>query len=388
MKATVPAFILLAGICAAIIVSGSREKAPQSGTSFRSPSPEDSGLISTSIGKQILEGVGISSPNESELILAPPGALAELFNSVSGSAPSASVDQVSQQAIALLKQAAQTNDREIYKQIASLPKGCRGCSEFFEQTRSVFADKALNYDQRLFLAGALAASGDSANQSFLVGEIRKAANDPASAELSAAALARQLERQQQGGPISDDVIDDLSNDLGEENPYLRDAALSILTRQGSLEAAQALYNYTLENQDRDGFYRQGMGLGHIKPSQEAFPFLRDLVRRRDQFSHLAVKALLNAGQDGISEVISLLGEVDGPKPDKGLLQNAVDHVPVYGAALRQMDSLRASPNSNIRELAQQVVREHQSQINALRKEIEYNEFYEAGIKLDAPRTEY
>ena len=121
---------------------------------------------------------------------------------------------------------------------------------------------------------------------------------------------------------------------------------------------------------------------------EAFPFLQDLVRRRDQYSHLAVKALLNAGQDGISEVISLLSEVEGAKPDKGLLQNAVDHVPVYGAALRQMDNLRGSANPTVRELAQQVVREHQSQINALRKEIEYNEFYESGIKLDAPRSEY
>jgi hypothetical protein len=389
MKVTVPAFFLLAGICAAIIVSGSNDEQPNAGVTSPRAISGDKSSTSSQIGEQLLTGSGdITSDDSSELILAPPGALAELFNSVSGAAPKASVDTVTHQAVALLRQAAESNDKEIYKQIGALPKGCRGCAEFFEQTRGILADKGLPYDQRLFFAGALAASGAPSNQSFLLGEIRKAANDPAGADVSAAALARQLERQQQGGPISDEVIDELSNDLSEENPYLRDAALSILTRQGSLQAAQSLYSYTIENQDRDGFYRQGMGLGHITPSQEAFPFLRDLVRRRDQYSHLAVKALLNAGQDGISEVISLLSEVEGAKPDKGLLQNAVDHVPVYGAALRQMDNLRGSANPTVRELAQQVVREHQSQINALRKEIEYNEFYESGIKLDAPRSEY
>jgi hypothetical protein len=285
---------------------------------------------------------------------------------------------------ALLKEAARTGSKALLDEIGALPKNCPGCGELFRTIQELFKDSSLSSDEQIYLASALAASGTASNQAFLYDQFRRASADPSSAPIPAATIARQLERNQQGGPLAGEVVDQITNDLQSDNPYLREAAISLLTRQRSREAAERLYEYTVNNADRDGFYRQGMGLGLMTPEPEAFPFLEDLVRKQDQYSHLALKALLNGGADGVGAAMSLLAEIPGSVANRALIMGAVDHIPMYGPTLKYIESLTSSPNPTIKELARDVVREYQSRQAALKKGIEYNENYASGIILPTP----
>jgi hypothetical protein len=122
----------------------------------------------------------------------------------------------------------------------------------------------------------------------------------------------------------------------------------------------------------------------MTPEPEAFPFLEDLVRKQDQYSHLALKALLNGGADGVGAAMSLLAEIPGSVANRALIMGAVDHIPMYGPTLKYIESLTSSPNPTIKELARDVVREYQSRQAALKKGIEYNENYASGIILPTP----
>lgn len=310
-----------------------------------------------------------------ELLLSPPDPFTKGLGTSGESAHSA---------VEVLRAGAQTGDKALLTEIAGLPKNCPGCAAFFSQVRDTYSRDGLTTDERIYLSSALAASGRAENQEFLYDQFRRAAADPTVALVPPATLARQLERNQQGGPLAGDVVDQVANDLQSENPYIRDAAISLLTRQHSLQAAQSLYEYTVNSSDRDGFYRQGMGLGLMTPEPDAFPYLDDLVRKQDQYSHLALKALLNAGSEGISRAVSILQDLQSPDPNRTLIQGAVDHIPMYGPSLALMRSLQGSSNPTVAELAQEVVREHDSREAALKKGIEYNDNYAAGIIMPTP----
>ncbi|NDC39113.1 MAG: hypothetical protein EBZ48_13885 [Proteobacteria bacterium] len=322
-----------------------------------------------------LEQPTLPSGELSGLLLSPPDA---------STFASETIQDNARQAVEVLKEGARTGNKTLLKEIASLPKNCPGCSEFFLKTREAFSASDLSTDERIYLSSALAASGRADNQEFLYDQVRRAAADPSAAAVPPATLARQLERNQQGGPLAGDVVDQVTNDLSSENPYLRDAAISLLTRQHSLQAAQSLYEYTVNNAARDGFYREGMGLGLMTPDPEAFPYLQDLVRKQDQYSHLALKALLNAGPNGITQAVSLLQEMQSSGPNRALIQGAVDHIPMYGPSLTYMKGLQGSANPTVAELAQEVVREYNSRQAALKKGIEYNDNYASGIIMPTP----
>jgi len=48
--------------------------------------------------------------------------------------------------------------------------------------------------------------------------------------------------------------------------------------------------------------------------------------KRDQYSHLAVKALINGGQPGLQIVFDILNNSKDGEADRKLLQEAIDHV--------------------------------------------------------------
>ena len=91
----------------------------------------------------------------------------------------------------------------------------------------------------------------------------------------------------------DDVVTELSGYVNSNNELLQESAVAAITNQGSKLAAETLYKHTVEKGDADGYYSLGIGLGELIPDDETLPYLNELVSKRDKYSHLAVKALLN-----------------------------------------------------------------------------------------------
>lgn len=303
-------------------------------------------------------------------------------------------------AVGFLRTAAANGDKSFIDEISKLPSECPSCKRFFAQTRNLFNSSELSYDEKAYIARALAASGKAENQSFLIQEMNKAANPESSAaattqdgsstasgtegavnslpedtSLPPATIGNELEKQK----LAPEAIKELEPSLDSPNKYLREAAISILTRQNSLEAVQELYEFTASQSDPRGYYNKGMGLGHLTPSEAAFPYLESLVQRHDAYSHLAFKALLNAGEPGRARAFAMLESMGGAEVDRSIIVNAVDHIPLKGPALQEMKGLLSSPNPTIRELASQAVAERQSQIDEQNKVIELNQYSDLGL---------
>lgn len=175
----------------------------------------------------------------------------------------------------------------------------------------------LKADERSYYAELLAISGRAENVRTLVEAINTARN---AEEANVYAEALELSA---GG---DDVVRLLGEQLGASNDTLREAAVAAITNQGSRLAVETLYKNTAERGDPDGYYSAGIGLGEVVPEPEALPYLQDLAMKRDQFSHLAVKSLLNTGLDGTKIVIDVLSNSRNEEFDREMLKGAKDHV--------------------------------------------------------------
>ena len=56
------------------------------------------------------------------------------------------------------------------------------------------------------------------------------------------------------------------------------------------------------------------------------PYLQQIMNKRDPYSHLAVKALLNGGLPGLKIVLDSLNGSKDPDFDRKMLKDAKDHV--------------------------------------------------------------
>jgi len=88
------------------------------------------------------------------------------------------------------------------------------------------------------------------------------------------------------------------------NETIQEASIAAVTNQGTRLAAELLYNQTQKAGDPDGYYSRGIGLGEFIPDPDAIPYLQELVKKQDQYSPLAVKALINSGTDGLRLVLN------------------------------------------------------------------------------------
>ena len=102
--------------------------------------------------------------------------------------------------------------------------------------------------------------------------------------------------------------------------------VAAITNQGSRLAAETLYDFTREKGDANGFYDIGIGLGELIPDEEVLPYIQELALKRDKYSHLAVKAMLNEGLEGLQMVFDVLSNSPNPDFDRKMLEDAVDHV--------------------------------------------------------------
>jgi hypothetical protein len=231
--------------------------------------------------------------------------------------PAAEVYGSAAEALAAVLKGAKDYDDVILEQFTQPGDDCTWCPDFYKQVKSTLTSAETSQEQKSYLAEILAISGRLENTEALVESI-KSAKSPEEADLFAEALELTVGKE--------DVARYLGEQMGSTNETLREAAVAAVTNQGSRLAAELLVKNMVERGDPDGYYSLGIGLGEFIPDEEAIPVLQDVIQKRDQFSHLGVKALINSGLNGLRAVFDELESSRDPENDKKMLKDALDHV--------------------------------------------------------------
>ncbi len=231
--------------------------------------------------------------------------------------PAIEVYKNADDALVALKAASKTYDDSVLEQFSEPDPSCSWCEGLYGNLNKMILSPDVSADEKSFYAEVLAISGRVNNIKTLV-EAIKASPKPEDADIYAEALELSLGK--------DDVTAYLGTQLTGANDTLRESLVAALTNQNSRMAAETLYKNTVERADADGYYSSGIGLGEFIPDEEALPFLQEALLKRDQYSHLAAKALLNSGVDGLRMVLDNLESSRDSDFDRKLLKDAVDHV--------------------------------------------------------------
>ena len=263
--------------------------------------------------------------------------------------PATEVYKSAEEALRAVKEAAADYDDLVLDQFTDLPANCTWCDNFYRSLKELLGSADLKADERSYYAELLAISGRVENIKALVDALGAAKN---SEEANVYAEALELST---GG---DDVARLLGEQLGSSNETLREASVAAITNQGSRLAAELLYKNTVDRGDPDGYYSAGIGLGELVPEPETLPYLQDLAMKRDAYSHLAVKSLLNSGLDGTKIVVDVLSNSKNPDFDREMLKGAKDHVAYDEEVVAYLKTVAESSQAPaVREFARDVISE-------------------------------
>lgn len=298
----------------------------------------------------------------------------------------AKLDVVAQENYQSFADAALKGDTDVLKKFTKLDPSCKWCDKFYDQLYTSVQNPDLNPKQRSAFARSLANSGRVENVQRLVDTIHDASarREPVGDYTEAIAHITDPDSENEQNVNNDgtttppEIVDILTQQLNDPNPYLQQAAVSALTKDGSLKAVNTLYEHSLEKADVDGYYSEHMGIGTMKPKPEAVGRLEELAAARNGFSHLAVKALLNYGPDGLSKVISILNSSPDPEFDQKMMSGAVDRVKLDKATVKALEGLTNSAQPALRNFANQVMDEQKTQIAFINKKLEYGWDFESG----------
>lgn len=232
--------------------------------------------------------------------------------------PATAIYRSAEEALQAVRRAAADYDDLVLEQFTEPGPDCSWCPQFYREVKDMMFAADTPSDQRSYYAELLAISGRPDNVAALLQGVKGA---PTQDEKDIYAEALELTL---GG---DDVVRYLAEQMNsEENAPLMESLVAAVTNQGSRLAAETLYQQTITAGDPDGYYSQGIGLGEFVPGDDAMPFLQEQMMKRDQYSHLAVKSLLNGGLNGVRIVLDVLSNSSDYDNDRKLLRDAVDHV--------------------------------------------------------------
>jgi hypothetical protein len=318
MKKAFPAifFVLVVGILAWYFTSGpggsNLNKSGTSTTSSTNTTTSSSNTTETgrnsdpvSIGNSTTTNTGTTSVVDSE------GLDDEEIK------PATELYKSADEALAAIRAAAKNFDDIILEQFNNPGPNCSWCDSLYASVHELMFSTETTQDEKSYFAEILAVSGKVDNVRALVDAIRNSTK-PEDGDVFAEALELASGK--------DDITSYLGSQLNGASDQLRESIVAALSNQNSRLAAETLYKHTIERSDADGYYSQGIGLGEFIPDEEAIPYLQELMLKRDQYSHLAVKALLNGGADGLRTVLDTLENSKDSEFDKKMIKDVVEHV--------------------------------------------------------------
>lgn len=314
MKKLIPLLII------AIVVGGlwlfaSERRGPASSVSLASVTPtSDASAQEGALALKPVDPAGANAVNGAPLVL-PKGA--EDLEQEVELKPASETYESAEAALAAVLKGAKEYDDSILEQFTQPGEDCTWCPEFYNSVRDMATNPNTPQDQKSYLAEILAISGRLENIETLTESIKNAKSTD-EADVYASALELTVGKE--------DITRYLGDQMSATNESLREASVAAVTNQGNRLAVELLIKNTVERGDPDGYYGVGIGIGELIPTEDAMPLLHELVQKRDEYSHLGVKALLNGGMEGLRIVFDELENSKDPEADKKLLKDAIDHV--------------------------------------------------------------
>lgn len=312
MKKFLPILILVALAAAAWFFSTKREMTSKTGE------PTGGAGVSTTSSVNALDGeTAVSQAGDGAKGASVP-AEDDMDGAVDvGVQPASVAYKSADEALEAVRKGAIDYDDAILEQFTQPGDDCTWCSDFYKGLRDMVSASGITPDQLSYYSELLAISGRMENIQALVDGIKSPASDE-----QAQAFAEALELT----TGKDNIVQFLGEQLSSTDDRLRESAVAAITNQGTRLAAELLYKHTVERGDPDGYYSQGIGLPEFIPDEESMPYLQELVSKRDQYSHLAVKSLFNAGLGGIKMVFNSISSSKDAEGDRALLKDAIDHI--------------------------------------------------------------
>lgn len=232
--------------------------------------------------------------------------------------PATEVYRNADEALAAVKGGAGNYDDIVLEQFTDLGPDCNWCDQFYKSVKDLMNNADTPPDQKSYYAELLAISGRVDNVSTLVDSIEngQAGQDP---QIMMEALELTVGK--------DDVVNYLGGKLGSsQNTALKESIVAAISNQGSPLAINTLYKNAVETSNPDGYYSEGTGLGEVIPDESSFGVLKEIINKKDDYSHLAVKSLLNAGSEGLKSLFDTLSTSTNVEQDRKILKDAVDHI--------------------------------------------------------------
>lgn len=263
--------------------------------------------------------------------------------------------KTSQEALDSVKKAALTYDDNVLQQFMNLGD-CSWCDSLYTSVKDLMNDTSLPNDQRSFYAELLATSGKIENVKSIIAAL-ETAKTTEEKELFAESLELAL-----GG---DDLVKTLADYMKSSDDTIKESSIAAVSNQGTRLAAEMLYKNAVESNNPDGYYSLGIGLGEMVPHEDVYPYLQEQLAKKDDYSNLAVKALLNAGLPGLQIVFDALAGSKDSALDEKILKDAADHI-VFDEETKQYLTAMAekSPNAVLKRLAQEKLKEFESEEQA------------------------
>lgn len=221
------------------------------------------------------------------------------------------------QALEAVKKAAADYDDLVLEQFTRPGPDCTWCDQFYASVKELMNAPDTSTETKGYYAELLAVSGRTDNLQTLVDSIKNAKGSQ-----DADTYAEALELATGG----DDVVKFLGSQMDSNNEAVQEASIAAVTNQGTRLAAELLYDQTVKSGNPDGYYSRGIGLGEFIPDPEALSYLQGLVKKQDQYSPLAVKALVNSGMDGLKIVFDELKNSKDREFIKKCLADLQNHV--------------------------------------------------------------
>jgi hypothetical protein len=231
--------------------------------------------------------------------------------------PASEAYSSAEEALAAVMKGSKDFDDSILEQFTQPGEDCSWCPQFYSSIRDLTTNPNTPQDQKSYFSELLAISGRVENIQSLTDSIKNAKSST-EADVYAEALELTLGK--------DDVTRFLGDQLSASNDTLREASVAAITNQGSRTSVEILSKYVKEAGDPDAHCSIGIGPCEVIPDADARPLVVELVQKRDEMSPVWAKALINSGQEGLSELFTILETSNNPDSDRALLKGARDHV--------------------------------------------------------------
>jgi hypothetical protein len=229
----------------------------------------------------------------------------------------ARIYSTAEQALPFVEEFLSTGLTETLAEFTGIQGDCSWCAELFQQLGDMIADTSTPEEERFRAAMLLSGTARVEAAEVL---IEKAEQDPTFGVRTV--LFESLARV----PPTPEIIALYNQKLQDNDAEkIREALVAALGFGRSLEAAQALYRDITLHNDTDGFARDRIGLAYFNADASALPYIRSLVDKRDEFSALAFRSLLNSGEQGMQIALEILEA----NPNDSFFAEIVQDAPKY-----------------------------------------------------------